>query len=286
MYRYMYLFDVQIEAWLIFTIIGYVAALVGMLITRPNDLSLSRHRISACAITYLIPGIIGSGILSMIIHPENLQTIAGVYKVPALGAAFFGEPLFGFTFLWILCKIKKYSFVDFADLAMPFLMLSRAFGRIGCLLAGCCYGIETTLPWGFQFLFDGVMRHPTQAYAMACAFGIFGGSRYIYKNLRSHKAFTAFYVVFFYCFLRFFNEFLRAEGPYITGQIKLLHPFLVVLMAFSLYKLYSIFKMTTAEGKPRFKCIIRGSLVRIVLWAGFSIISPIAIIYIANRIWF
>ena len=286
MYRYVYLFNTQIEAWFIFTVIGYVAALVGMLITRPDNLSLSRTRISACAITYLIPGIIGSGILSMVIHPESLQTLTPVYKLPAIGAAFFGEPVFGFTFLWILCKIKKYSFVDFTDLALPFLMLSRAFGRIGCLFAGCCYGVQTTLPWGFQFLSDGVLRHPTQAYAMASAFGVFGASRYIYKNLRGCKAFTAFYVVFFYCFLRFFNEFLRAEGPYITGQIKLLHPFLVVLMAFSLYKIYSIFKLSAVEDKPRIKRIIRGSLVRMVLWAGFSILSPIAIIYIANRIWF
>jgi phosphatidylglycerol---prolipoprotein diacylglyceryl transferase len=286
MYRYVYLFNMQMEAWLIFTIIGYVATLAGMLLTRPVSLTLNRPGISICALTYLITGIIGSLVLSIAIHPEKMQGLSTEYILRGAGSAFFGEPIFGFTFLWILCKIKKYSFTDFVDLGLPFLMLSRAFGRIGCLLAGCCYGIAASVPWGFQFLSDGISRHPTQVYAMASAFGIFGASRYVYKNLRNHKAFTAFYVIFFYCFLRFFNEFLRAEGPYIAGQIKLLHPFLFFLTVFSFYKLYSIFRIAPAEDKTIIRSIAGKSLLRMLLWAGFSILTPIGIILISNRIWF
>jgi phosphatidylglycerol:prolipoprotein diacylglycerol transferase len=37
------------------------------------------------------------------------------------------------------------------------------FGRLACFYGGCCYGAETSLPWGFDFG-DGVTRHPNQLY--------------------------------------------------------------------------------------------------------------------------
>jgi len=46
--------------------------------------------------------------------------------------------------------------------ALP-LALALAVGRWGCFFNGCCFGIETTLPWGVDFG-DGVRRHPTQVY--------------------------------------------------------------------------------------------------------------------------
>ncbi len=41
--------------------------------------------------------------------------------------------------------------------------VSFAVGRLACFYAGCCYGAETTLPWGVDFG-DGVPRHPNQIY--------------------------------------------------------------------------------------------------------------------------
>ncbi len=46
--------------------------------------------------------------------------------------------------------------------ALP-LACAMAVGRWGCFFNGCCYGTETTLPWGWRFG-DGLMRHPTQVY--------------------------------------------------------------------------------------------------------------------------
>ena len=44
--------------------------------------------------------------------------------------------------------------------------VTETLGRWGCFLNGCCYGVETTPPWGVHFPFDseGVVRHPTQIY--------------------------------------------------------------------------------------------------------------------------
>lgn len=45
------------------------------------------------------------------------------------------------------------------------LLWSHSIGRLGCFLAGCCYGIESHLPWAVES--HGVHRHPTQLYEAA-----------------------------------------------------------------------------------------------------------------------
>ena len=44
---------------------------------------------------------------------------------------------------YVLSRIKHISFFQYADLVMPSVALAQGFGRIGCFLAGCCYGMPT-----------------------------------------------------------------------------------------------------------------------------------------------
>ncbi len=53
-------------------------------------------------------------------------------------------------------KFKKMNFT-----LVP-LLYAHALGRLGCFLAGCCYGVESNLPWAIKM--HGVHRHPTQIY--------------------------------------------------------------------------------------------------------------------------
>lgn len=55
------------------------------------------------------------------------------------------------------------------DALAPALLGSLALGRVGCFLAGCCYGRPTDLPWAMHFPnlpmeFGGHGAHPTQLY--------------------------------------------------------------------------------------------------------------------------
>lgn len=42
------------------------------------------------------------------------------------------------------------------------LLWGHAVGRVGCFLAGCCYGSETDVPWAIHL--HGLDRHPVQLY--------------------------------------------------------------------------------------------------------------------------
>lgn len=69
--------------------------------------------------------------------------------------------------LVLLLTREKRSSLDLIALSIPVPMI---FGKLGCLLNGCCYGRPCSLPWAITFpegpnaVPDGVPLHPTQIY--------------------------------------------------------------------------------------------------------------------------
>ena len=63
---------------------------------------------------------------------------------------------------------KKLPVWKIADILAPSIALGSVFGRIGCLLNGCCYGRACDLPWAIHFPADHETRgsgvHPTEIY--------------------------------------------------------------------------------------------------------------------------
>jgi phosphatidylglycerol:prolipoprotein diacylglycerol transferase len=120
-----------------------------------------------------------------------------------------------------------------ADLAIPYVALAHALGRVGCFLNGCCWGAVTALPWGVvyprtgwnayhQQLKDGLLQkgakhalpvHPTQLYEAAGCVVIFFLLRFIYKKNKTTGLIVALYMLF-YGMLRFTTEFFRGDSAH------------------------------------------------------------------------
>jgi len=65
------------------------------------------------------------------------------------GIVFFGGLIGGSAGGLIYLKMYKLSVPVFVDIAAPCIPLAHAVGRVGCFLAGCCYGVESK--WGVMF---------------------------------------------------------------------------------------------------------------------------------------
>jgi phosphatidylglycerol:prolipoprotein diacylglycerol transferase len=75
--------------------------------------------------------------------------------------------------LWLVRRYKLPVWTT-ADMIAPGIALGHVVGRLGCLLAGCCYGKPTDVAWAITFTDPaaaanvgtplGVPLHPTQIY--------------------------------------------------------------------------------------------------------------------------
>ncbi len=78
----------------------------------------------------------------------------------------------------LVARVRRVRPLAVLDALAPGLALAYTVGRIGCLLAGHCYGLPTSLPWGVRDplgWFPYTRVHPTPAYEALAAGALFLG---------------------------------------------------------------------------------------------------------------
>ena len=131
------------------------------------------------------------------------------------GSVFYGGLFGGMAAALIVIKRRGYPAELMTDIAAPAVALFHGFGRIGCFLGGCCYGIE--VPWGVTFthslneLANGVPRMPVQLFESAYEFILFFVLRYLLKHNRFSGRLFSLYLVLYGIF-RFIIEYFRGDS--------------------------------------------------------------------------
>lgn len=115
-----------------------------------KKLGLSEDDFTNIAICLLVFGFMGGKLLYVIVNfsqfLENPLSTLG-----SGGFVVYGGIIVGIFTIFLYCKVKKISFLSYMDMLAPAVMLTQGFGRIGCFMAGCCYGRETTSAFGVVF---------------------------------------------------------------------------------------------------------------------------------------
>ncbi|MBM4294970.1 MAG: prolipoprotein diacylglyceryl transferase [Deltaproteobacteria bacterium] len=97
--------------------------------------------------------------------------------------------------------------------------VGQFFGRIGCFMAGCCYGAPSDLPWAVTFLHSQSLCpikepiHPAQLYEAFLALGVFG----VLNMVKTRKRFDGQLILTYFALaglVRFTVEFFRHPGDY------------------------------------------------------------------------
>jgi phosphatidylglycerol:prolipoprotein diacylglycerol transferase len=139
-----------------------------------------------------------------------------IFKIRHGGLVFYGGLIGATATCLIFVRIHGLSLWKVADTLAPSIALGYAFGRIGCLMYGCCYGRECSLPWAIHFPPDhithGAPVHPTEIYdsLLSFAFYIFLARLYRWKKFDG-QVFAVYLVG--YAILRSFVECFRGDYP-------------------------------------------------------------------------
>ncbi len=207
--------------------VGIVLAIV-IAILRAKRVDLSGDEAVNIAIIIVVFGFVGAKLLFVL---ENFQDfLERPWSVlGSSGFVVYGGLVIGLFAVFVYCRwIRKISFLRYVDLYFPSVALGQAFGRLGCFMAGCCYGKETTAWWGVVFPENsyapaGVPLIPTQLISAIGDFIIFLVLIWFSKKMAKKIGdVTALYMML-YGIGRFFVEFLRQNeqggiGPVTTAQ--------------------------------------------------------------------
>src|SRR5690554_2756025 len=121
------------------------------------------------------------------------------------GFVFYGGLIFGLVFLFLFSLVARQPLNRF-NLLIPAAALGHGVGRVGCFLAGCCYGKEYD-GLGAVWL-HGADRYPTQLLEASVLF-MFGG--WAATRKAQGRRFLAFEYLLFYALARFLLEYLRGD---------------------------------------------------------------------------
>lgn len=178
--------------------------------------------VTACAFGFALLGGYVVYMLASVGLPVILQAAreGKLFEVLSKGGIVFYGGLFGGIFgAWLGARLVELRFVALMDLCAPALALAHAFGRVGCLFAGCCYGMPSDLFFCFPLSKDiagGASLVPVQLFEAGCDLILFFAlMRYLRKPRPVPRA-AGIYLMS-YSVYRFILEFFRYDE--IRGQI-------------------------------------------------------------------
>lgn len=132
------------------------------------------------------------------------------------GLVFYGGLVGAVVATLSFCAVKRLPLWKLADVLAPSVALGYVFGRIGCLLNGCCYGRVCMRPWAIHFPQNhetypyGV--HPTQVYDSLLSLALYVSLAWLYRHKKFDGQVFAVYLVG-YAVLRFVVELFRGDYP-------------------------------------------------------------------------
>lgn len=188
---------------------------------RARKKGLDPDHILGIAIWVILIGLVSAKLLYYITtideilkNPRRLLDISNGFVV-------YGGIIGGIAGGYVYCRKYKLNFLKYADLVMPVVALAQGFGRLGCFLAGCCYGRPTDS--GFAIVFrnsayapNNIALIPTQLISSAFNFAHFFVLLWLSGKLKRDGETAAAYLII-YSLGRFVIEFFR--GDLIRGTV-------------------------------------------------------------------
>lgn len=189
---------------------------------RARAAGLDPQKVMDLGIAIIISALVGAKLLLVVVdfrhfleHPGELFSL-----VRSAGVFYGGLILAVIVGIWYVRRHRLPVWTT-ADLFAPGIALGHVVGRLGCFLAGCCYGRPTDVAWAVTFTSPvaaeivgtplGVPLHPTQLYEAGAELVILAGLLLTEKRGRPFPGRTFWSYLAAYAVTRFVIEFYRGD---------------------------------------------------------------------------
>lgn len=189
---------------------------------RARARGLDGNRVTDLGIYIIISALVGAKLLLVVVEFDHFRRDpAEIWTVVRSGGVFYGGLLLAVGVAFWHMRKHGLPLWTTCDAFAPGIALGQAVGRVGCLMAGCCYGTPTDLPWGVTFTNPlaaanvgtplDVSLHPTQLYESAAALVILGILLLAERRRPSFPGRTFWSYLLLYPCARFAIEFYRGD---------------------------------------------------------------------------
>ncbi len=236
--------DILTNPYTIMGCTGIIAAgiLIYILVRKFPQLAAG---MAGCAVCAVIGMFIGAHLLYFIVGlPDfagnysndiyDVQSFLTAFLNASAGMVFYGGLFDAILSILICCKASNLNSRLYLNALCCAFPMVHAFGRIGCALGGCCYGIEYHGPFAIQYteaqINPGVSDHiadfprfPVQVLEAVLELALCALLFKLFLKFKDQYALTPLYLLI-YGIIRFFDEFLRGDtirgiwGPFSTSQ--------------------------------------------------------------------
>ena len=201
------------------------AYLVGLqfALMRARTRGVPTQRVMDLGIWIIVSALVGAKLLLLIVDarvfiadPRELVTLA------RSGGVFFGGLIAGVgSALWYI-RSHRLPLWKTTDVFAPGIALGHVVGRLGCLMAGCCFGRPTTVAWAITFRDPaapanvgtplGIRLHPTQLYEAGAEALILAALLLFERRSRGFPGRTLWTYLLLYGVSRYIIEFYRGDS--------------------------------------------------------------------------
>jgi len=169
----------------------------------------------------IVAAIIGSRVLHVLVSERErfLQNPLTIFRIWEGGLVFYGGLIASVIVAVWFMRRHKLSFWIYSDIFSPAIAIGHVLGRIGCLMAGCCYGRVIDHKAWYSIVFPdnpscfapiGVPLYPTQIMEAAGELIIFAILFFFRRFKKFDGQIFATYLIL-YSVLRAFVEYFRGD---------------------------------------------------------------------------
>ena len=235
MHPFIHLGSITLPMYGLCTMVGTVFALIAVFRLQKKGSPITEDNLLDALIWAILLGFLCSKLLYFIVdRPPMPHNWAEVWDLISAGLVFYGGLLGGLLGLVFVSRKTKKHIITYADLMTPCFCLAHAGGRIGCLMAGCCYGMEYSGPCAV--VLDGVSRLPTQPMEAGFLVILSGILTAMYLKKPRRGTVTGWYMTL-YAVWRFIIEFFRADDRGTVGPLSTSQFISLFILAFGIYLL-------------------------------------------------
>jgi phosphatidylglycerol:prolipoprotein diacylglycerol transferase len=191
-------------------------------VMRARRAGVDHARVMDLGIYLIIAALVGAKLMLIAVDWDYFRSQPReLLSLVRAGGVFYGGLIAAVAVgLWLVRRYKLPVWTT-ADLMAPGIALGHVVGRFGCLLAGCCYGRPTDVPWAITFTDPlaaqnvgtplGIPLHPTQLYDAGAELLILGILLFTERKGRPFAGRTFWGYLLLYAISRFIIEFYRGD---------------------------------------------------------------------------